>query len=51
MHTSQFRTTDPYDWFCGPGSHIYSYKVNGLGLHYKIKLLVVILLVVGRYRR
>ncbi len=24
MHTSQFHKTDPYDWFCGPGSHLYS---------------------------
>ncbi len=22
MYESQFRKTDPYDWFCGPGSHI-----------------------------
>ncbi len=24
MHKSQFRKNDPYDWFCGPGSHIYT---------------------------
>ncbi len=23
MYTSQFRKIDPYDWFCGPGSHIH----------------------------
>ncbi len=23
MHKSQFCKTDPYDWFCAPGSHIY----------------------------
>ncbi len=22
MYKSQFRKIDPYDWFCGPGSHI-----------------------------
>ncbi len=22
MQKSQFHKTDPYDWFCGPGSHI-----------------------------
>ncbi len=22
MYTSQFRKIDPYDWFCGPGSHL-----------------------------
>ncbi len=22
MHTSQFHKTDPYDWFCGRGSHL-----------------------------
>ncbi len=22
MHKSQFRKIGPYDWFCGPGSHI-----------------------------
>ncbi len=22
MHKSQFQKIDPYDWFCGPGSHI-----------------------------
>ncbi len=21
MYTSQFKEIDPYDWFCGPGSH------------------------------
>ncbi len=23
MYTSQSKEMDPYDWFCGPGSHIY----------------------------
>ncbi len=22
MYNSQFQKIDPYDWFCGPGSHI-----------------------------
>ncbi len=22
MYKSQFKKTDRYDWFCGPGSHI-----------------------------
>ncbi len=22
MHKSQFQKIDPYDWFCGPGSHL-----------------------------
>ncbi len=22
MYASQFQKADPYDWFCGPGSHI-----------------------------
>ncbi len=22
MHKSQFEKIDPYDWFCGPGSHV-----------------------------
>ncbi len=25
MNTSQFQKIDPYDWFCGPGSHIIAY--------------------------
>ncbi len=25
MHKSQFPKIGPYDWFCGPGSHIYIY--------------------------
>ncbi len=28
MYKSQFQKNDPYDWFCGPGSHMY---VNMLG--------------------
>ncbi len=23
MYKSQFRKIDPYDWFCGPGSHLH----------------------------
>ncbi len=23
MHKSQFKKIDPYDWFCGPRSHMY----------------------------
>ncbi len=23
MYKSQFKQIDPYDWFCGPGSHMY----------------------------
>ncbi len=22
MYKSQFKKIDPYDWFCGPGSHM-----------------------------
>ncbi len=25
---NQFQKTDPYDWFCGPGSHIIQHKTN-----------------------
>ncbi len=25
MHKPQFQKIDPYDWFCGPGLHIYIY--------------------------
>ncbi len=28
MYKSQFHKIDPYDWFCGPGSHIYIYIYN-----------------------
>ncbi len=24
MYKSQFKKKDPYDWFCGPGSHLVS---------------------------
>ncbi len=24
LYKSQFRKTDPYDWFYGPGSHLYT---------------------------
>ncbi len=27
MYKSQFRKIDPYDWFCGPGSHIVDYLI------------------------
>ncbi len=25
MHESQFQKSDPYDWFCAPGSHIWTH--------------------------
>ncbi len=35
MYKSQFRKTNPYGWFCGPGSHIVIFIVilyNVLGV-------------------
>ncbi len=31
MYKSQFQKIDPYDWFCGPGSHLFF-------AHQKLKL-------------
>ncbi len=28
MYKSQFQKIDPFDWFCGPGSHMYNYPRN-----------------------
>ncbi len=28
MHKSQFKQIAPYDWFCGPMSHIYFFIEN-----------------------
>ncbi len=30
MYKSQFRKIDPYDWFCGPGSHMFKKKLTFL---------------------
>ncbi len=26
MYKSQFQKMDPYDWFCGPGSHLFNWE-------------------------
>ncbi len=28
MYKSQFRKIDPYDWFCGPGSHMCKWDLD-----------------------
>ncbi len=28
QYKSQFQKIDPYDWFCGPGSHMYLLLIN-----------------------
>ncbi len=30
LYKSQFRKIDPYDWFCGPGSHMSEIVKPGL---------------------
>ncbi len=38
MYKYQFKKTDPYDWFCGPGSQLnMSPASKGLSLHCRIK--------------
>ncbi len=27
MYKSQIQKSDPYDWFCGPESHMFKYKI------------------------
>ncbi len=38
MYKSQFRKIDPYDWFCGPGSHIGCLLVLKGIVHFEIKI-------------
>ncbi len=33
VYKSQFQKIDPYDWFCGPGSHFSSYSLLNLMEH------------------
>ncbi len=33
VYKSQFQKIDPYDWFCGPGSHFSSYSLINLMEH------------------
>ncbi len=37
LYKSQYKKTDPYDWFCGPGSHMI--KVNQTNTRVKTKLI------------
>ncbi len=39
MHKSQFWKIVPYDWFCGPGSHIYMYCRN---THIPLNIIAVV---------
>ncbi len=46
MYKSQFRKIDPYDWFCGPGSHItkYTTTTNSSYYYYYLYFFVIFLL-------
>ncbi len=33
MHKSQFPEIDPYDWFCGPGSHMIFKHISGISIY------------------